>query len=288
MISDTFTDTFVTSIARPNILFVAQDPDHDGWLLKKDENLRETDPQNFRLLTVKVDSISADSAVLKITYNSNGKPDPSIGPWSGARTYWQSPDIEVRNPRNDPSTGNPGFYFNTPWLGHSNKIIAKIANSGDRAASDVTAVFFVTEFTTGEGPRESLGEVTKDIDFGVTEEFEVEWAPPSAEGRHYGIIVSIEHYQDPRDPTVEETSIFNNQARSNYMAFISASASPSERVLAEVKLSDPFKQDGIVHTEVSGWRWAHRLFTEHRWLKVPAKSEKAIKVWEECIIGTKG
>lgn len=283
MITDTNTDTFVSSLSRPNVLFVAPDPDGDGWLLDPGKDLRETDPQYAKQLTVKVDSISPSQADLTITYNSNGRPDPGIRSWDGARTNWKSPDIEVRNVR---STANPTLFFNTPWLGHSNQVIATVKNSGDRIALGVTVEFFSTEFTTGEGPWESLGTRTHDIDVDASVSFEVEWSPPAAEGRHYCIIARIQQYQDPNDPTVLETNIFNNEARSNYWSFISASASPSERVRADVSLSNPFEEESLVHAEVRGGHWAHRIFTEYTWLRVAGKSERKIKVWEESIVGT--
>jgi M6 family metalloprotease-like protein len=288
MISDTTTDAFVTSITRPNILFVTEDSDHDGWLISAGQDLRETDPGNARQLVVKVDSISAAQAVLSITYNSNGRPDPSIRPWDGARSNWQSPDIEVRNSK---STENPALYFNTPWLGQENRVVAKITNRGDRPATGVEAEFFVTEFTTGEGPWQSLGTDTRSVDVDATVEFECTWFPPApsspTDSKHYCIIVRINLYQDPSDPTIIETNIFNNEARSNYTSFVSASASPSERVVTELSLSNPFNENGLVHADVRGGHWAHRLFTEHSWLRVPGQSEKKIKVWGECIIGTR-
>ena len=179
-------------------------------------------------LIVDVVSTAADNAVVRVRYGANGKPEPGIRPWDGGPT-WQSPDIEIRNDR---ATADPGKWFNVPWLGHDNTVVAKVKNSGDLLAKGVVVDFFVTEYSSGDGPWIPLGNVSHDVAANTTEEFAVGWAPDAADGKHYCIIVRIRLYQDPGNLAIVDNNIYNNEARSNYTQFISASSSPSSRVSA--------------------------------------------------------
>ena len=282
VITDVTSDSFVAPIARPPILFVVSDADGDGPLIQDGADFEERDPGTQLDLKIEVVSTADDNAVVNVSYGANGRPEPGIRPWQGDPN-WQSPDIEVRNDRAD---ADPGTYFNVPWLGHENKIIAKIKNSGDLLAKGVVVDFFVTEYTSGDGPLVPLGSDSRDVGPGATIEFSCPWNPSSDEGRHYCVIVRLPLYKDPGNPAVTEQNIFDNEARSNYTQFISASASPSTRVGASVLLANPFKHSTLVFANVKKTHPQHRVFIDHQWLRVPGLGQRPIRVWDEAMLGT--
>lgn len=283
VITDVTSDSYTAPLARPPILFVHKDIDGDGPLIGSGSDFEEKDPGTQMDLKVEVVSTAADNAVVKVSYGSNGKPEPGIRPWSGAASNWQSPDIEIRN---DKATADPGRWFNTPWVGHDNIVVAKIKNSGDLLAKGVVVDFFVTEYSSGDGPWAPLGSDTQDVGPGATVEFKVGWSPPADEDRHYCVIVRIRLYQDPGNLAVVDQNIYNNEARSNYTSFVSASASPSSRVGAAVLLANPFDRPTNVFAAVKKTHPQHRVFIDHQWLRVAGKGQRSIRVWDEAVWGT--
>jgi M6 family metalloprotease-like protein len=282
LITDVTSDTYTAPIARPPILLVHKDIDGDGPIIGSGADFEEKDPGTQMDLKVEVVSTAADNAVVKVSYGSNGKPEPGIRPWPGAPN-WQSPDIEIRN---DKATADPDKYFNTPWLGHDNKVVAKVRNAGDLLAKGVVVDFFVTEYSSGDGPWVSLGFDTQDVAANATKEFSTGWNPGAGEDKHYCVIVRIRLYQDPANLAIVDQNIYNNEARSNYTRFVSASASPSSRVGAQVLLANPFDKSTLVFADVKKSHPQHRVFTDHQWLRVPAKGQRPIQVWDEAIFGT--
>ena len=280
VLTDVTSDAFVTPNSRPAIMFVANDSDGDGPVLDTNRDYRDTDPATHKSLEVRVVSTAADNAVVKVKYGSGRRPDPGIRPWTGA-PKWQSPDIEVRNAK---TVAEPATWYNVPWAGNPNTLVAKVTNSGDLACKGVVVDFFVTEFTTGDGPWIPLGSDTRDIPAAGMTEFTTGWSPPSDTG-HYCIIVRIRLYQDPVTAGVVETNIFNNEARSNYTRFVSASSSPSTRPSTEIALANPFGESTMVRAVVRQTHPYHRVFVEHSWLRVPARSSSRIRVFDEALRG---
>ncbi len=281
VITDVTSDTFTAPVARPPIVFVRNDLDGDGPLLGQGTDLEEKDPGTQMDLKVEVVSTDADHAVVRVSYGSNGKPEPGIRPWDGGPT-WQSQDIEVRN---DKATADPGKYFNVPWLGHDNTIVAKVKNSGDLLAKGVVVDFFVTEYSAGDGPWIPLGNDTRDIGPNATVEFTTQWNPSAADGKHYCVIVRIRLYQDPGNLAVVDQNIYNNEARSNYTKFVSASASPSSRVGTSVLLANPFETSTHVFAAVRQTHGQHRVFVDHQWLRVDGLGRRPVQVWDEALWG---
>ncbi|KAH6951060.1 hypothetical protein BKA56DRAFT_606199 [Ilyonectria sp. MPI-CAGE-AT-0026] len=305
MVTDVISEGSTFPISRPLVLFVHDDVDGDGRLIDVGQDFEERQPPTALDLAVTVVSKTSTRAVVHVSYGSNGRPDPGIRKWNGAATHWQSPDIEVRNDR---SRADPGRFTNFPWLGHENTVVAKIKNGGDLAARGVVADFFVTEYSAGDGPWVPLGSATRDIPGGATVEFSASWFPPNVNGRHYCIIVQIRHYKDPANPAIEETNIFNNEARSNYVRFISSSGtafSPpslvagaaaaaaaavaptaSTRVGTAVQIANPFPAATTVYANVSQTHASHRVFTEATWVRLAGGARMPIRVWDEAIYGT--
>ncbi|KAK5105602.1 hypothetical protein LTS08_001879 [Lithohypha guttulata] len=286
MITDVVCTSFRPVSSRPVILFVRDDPATPGideHLLARNDSLIQIEPATQMRLAAKVLSTDTNTAQVQVTYSSGQRPEPGIRDWEGSKSNWQSPDIEVRNER---SLAKPDRYYNVPWLGHRNQIVAKIRNSGDLQATGVTVDFFVTRFTTGDGPETPMGSATGDILPSSTTEFiaSEEWSPP--EDGHYCMIVRIRQYQDPADPLILDRNPYNQVARSNYTSFISASQSPSSRVNTTINLSNPFPQRSIVFARVTKQHRYHRVFTSHQWRRVSGKSQLPIKVWDESIFGT--
>jgi hypothetical protein len=188
--------------------------------------------------------------------------------------------------RNDKTKADPGKWFNVPWAGHDNTVVVKVRNNGDLLAKGVQVDAYVTEFTSGDGPLIRLGSPRQDVAAGTTVEFSVPWKPPADESLHYCIVARVALYQDPANPAIIETNIYNNEARSNYTKFVSASASPSTRVGASVQLSNPFSETRRVHADVRQSHPYHRVFVDHTWLMVPGRSTSPIRVLDEAIYGT--
>jgi M6 family metalloprotease-like protein len=280
VITDVTSDAFVTPNSRPPIMFVANDADGDGPILDTNLDYDDVDPGTQKSLQVKLVSTSADSAVVTVKYGSNGRPDPGIRPWTGGPT-WQSPDIEVRNAK---SMADPSRWFNVPWAGNPNTLVAKVRNSGDLLCKGVVVDFFAIEFSTGDGPMVPLGSDTRDIPPNATTEFTTGWSPPSDTG-HYCIVVRIRLYQDPALAGVVETNIYNNEARSNYTRFVSASASPSSRAVAHVGLANPFDESTIVNAVVRQTHRLHRVYIDHTWLRVPAGQSRTVQIFDEAVYG---
>lgn len=281
VLTDVTSENFSPPILRPRILFVPNDPDGDGRIIGVGSDFTATDPGTGFELEVSVVSTDEDNAVVRVRYGSNGRPDLGIAPWDNGPT-WQSPDIEVRNARNaaDPSL------FNVPWAGRPNTVVAKVHNHGDFPATGARAEIFVTEYSAGDGPWQSLGVVTRNVAAGATEEFTVAWNPSADESKHYCIIVRIAAYEDPGNPAIDDTNIFNQEARSNYTRFISSSASPSTRSGTSVLLSNPYGETTRVTARVRQTNPLHRAFVDHQWLTVEPGAPRPITVLDEALLGT--
>jgi hypothetical protein len=279
VITDVTSDSFSSPVSRPPIVFVHNDADGDGPILDTNLDYEEIDPSSQKQLTVRVVSTTADSAVVNIRYDSGQRPDPGIRPWTGGPD-WRSPDIEVRNAK---ATADPSKWADTPWLGNLNTVVAKVRNNGDLLAKGVVVDFFVIEYTTGDGPMVPLGTDIKDVAAATTVEFTAAWVPPV--DRHYCIVVRIRLYQDPATAGLFETNIFNNEARSNYTRFVSASSSPSTRVGAQIQLANPFEDSALVHAVVNSHHPYHRVFLDHTWLRVDGKASRPVQIYDEAMAG---
>ncbi len=281
VLTDVTSENFSPPILRPRILFVPNDPDGDGRILDIGSDFEATDPGTGFDLSVSVVSTDEDNAVVRVRYGSNARPELGIRPWDNGPT-WKSPDIEVRNARN---AANPAL-SNVPWAGRDNTVVARVRNNGDFNATGVAVEFFVTEYSAGDGPWVSLGTDVRNVAAGATVEFSTSWTPDADESRHYCIIVRIRLYQDPGNPAILDANIYNNEARSNYTQFISASASPSSRTGAAVLLSNPFGERTTVSAKVRQTNELHRSFIDHTWLTVDPGAPRPVTVLDEALFGT--
>jgi M6 family metalloprotease-like protein len=279
VITDVTSDHFAHPTLRPNIVFVHNDADGDGPVLEPGEDYEEIDPSTKKQLVVKVVSREADNAVVTVDYFADGA-DPGIRPWNGPPD-WRSPDIRVTNDR---AEADPPRWANTPWLDHANTLIATVRNHGDRAAKGVVVNFYAIEFTTGDGPMVLLGTDRRDIAPNATQEFRIEWVPTGA-NPHICIVARIKAYLDPDVAGLIETNIYNNEARTNFTQFISASASPSTRVGTEVLLSNPFDTSTLVHAVVGQRHRFHRVYVDHLWLRVGPGQQRPVRILDEALAG---
>jgi M6 family metalloprotease-like protein len=263
--------------ARPEILLLG--PGGDGPVLTNGQGYKETDftdpmfPSDFRADVSGIDGTKAD---VRIRYGANGKPDPSIRPWpAGPGREWQSPDIEVKNMKNqaDPSL------FNLPWVGHDNTVVASIKNSGALDAPGVVANFYVKDYTVSGAPESPLGTDVHDINAGQTVEFTTHWQPPS--DGHFCMIVRIPLYQNPMNPAIVETTELNNLAQSNYTQFISASASPPSRERAVVKVGNPYNLPTRAFLRAGHSNPMYRTYLGNTWVALKANEVKDVEIMFE-------
>lgn len=277
--TDVVSPPYTPPFSRPGLLHLP--PGSAGTVFTNGEVYQETDfsdptyPTDFQ---VDVSGINGSKADVRVRYGVLSKPDPSIRPWpAGPERQWQSPDIEIQNARNqaDPS------WFNVPWVGNTNTIVASVKNNGTMNAPQVRANFYVKNFNVGGAPESYLGTMVKDIGPGATEQFTATWVPPST--GHYCIIVRIPLYQTPATPPavpVVEMTELNNVAQSNYDRFISATSTPSREV-TYVEVGNPYP----IPTRVFLWPGQtnplYRTYLEHTWLWLnPGETRRITMMFE--------
>jgi len=267
-------------ISRPIILLVGNDIDNDGSVLINGSDYEATDttdptfPTDFKL---SVNGITVDKADVTVQYGINSKPDPAIRPWpASAERQWQSPDVEVQNVRN---LADPANWFNVPWAGNPNTVIAKVTNNGDLAAPGVRVEFYVKNYNVGGAPETFLGADTRDIAARGVTDFTTSWNPP--DGGHYCIIVRIPGYLTPPPNPVIESNIFNNLAQSNYDRFISATASPASREITQVEVGNPYDKPTMVFIRPGQTNPLYRTYVEHTSLYLAPGETKMIRLMFE-------
>ncbi|QJW91227.1 hypothetical protein HNV11_18530 [Spirosoma taeanense] len=267
-------------ISRPIILRVPNDSDGDGSVLTNGLDYRETDttdptfPTDFKM---SVSNITSSKADIKVEYGVNSRPDPAIRPWpAGPGRQWQSPDIEVQNTRN---LADPTNWFNVPWAGNPNTVIARVKNNGNLAAPNVRVEFYVKNFNVGGAPETPLPADTRSIPAGGTVNFQTAWNPPG--NGHYCIIVRIPGYFLPGPPPVIEMSVFNNEAQSNYDRFISASASPASREITFVEVGNPYDKATRVFVRPGQTNPLYRTYVEHTSLTLEPGETRKVKIMFE-------
>ena len=154
----TFADDFETVSRRAPIMLLDNDVDGDGPILSSGQDYKEQDisepnfPTDFTLTAVNTDNTKAD---LRVQYGVYSQPDPSIRPWDPP--VYQSPDIEVRNARNDVDPK----WWNVLWENHLNTVVANVTNRGGLNAPSVWVDFWAYRLY-GKQPTKKSG--TTDLD----------------------------------------------------------------------------------------------------------------------------
>jgi M6 family metalloprotease-like protein len=278
LITDVSSAPFTPAIARPTVLLAATIPPSAGPVLGNGSVYRETDttspvfPVDFRATA---SNFTGSSANVRIQYGINGKPDPSIRPWGAPP--WQTPDIEVRNARNAVDAA----WFNVPWQGNPNTVVAHVRNGGNVAAPGVQVNFFVRNYNVGGAPETFLGSDTRDIPPNTTVEFTTGWTPPT--NGHYCIVTRIPLYQTPAPTSIVELTEFNNVAQSNYDRFISPTASPAERRISSIEVGNPFSERTRVFVDVRQTNPLYRTYLEHKWLDLDPGETQRVEIMFEYV-----
>ncbi|PFI78827.1 CARDB domain-containing protein [Bacillus cereus] len=283
--TDVVSPPWTPPIQRPNILLLNNDADGDGSVLGNGQDYEETDntdPVFPADLHVNVSNIDGTKADLRVQYGINNKPDPSIRPWpAGPGREWQSPDIEIRNVRNQADHN----WWNVPWEGNDNTVVARVKNNGTLDAPSVRVNFYVKDYTIGNGTETFLGSDVRDIPAGLTVEFNTSWVPP-IQG-HYCIVVRIPLYTRPGIPPVTEMTELNNIAQSNYNRFISRTASPATREVTSILVENPYELPTRVFIVPGQTNPLYRTYIEHTWLVLKPGETKKVKVMFEYTGGEK-
>jgi M6 family metalloprotease-like protein len=282
--TDVASPPYTAPFTRPGILLLPNDADGDGSVLANGQDYEETDftsagfPADFRVDIAGVDGTKAD---VRVRYGVIGKPDPSIRPWpASADRQWQSPDIEVRNARNqvDPT------WFNVPWVGNANTVVARVKNSGTIDAPGVRVNFFVKNYNIGGAPEAFIGSDVRTIAAGATEEFTAPWTPPSQ--GHFCVVVRIPLYSLPGGAAVEMTEL-NNLAQSNYDRFISATASPATREVTSVEVGNPYDKATRIFVVGGQSNPLYRTYIDTTWLWLEPGETRQVRVMYEYTIDPK-
>jgi len=275
----TFAQNFEDAARRKPIMVLPNDVDGDGPILGPGQDYAEQDisepnfPTDFSAEVVSIDGTKAE---VRIRYGVDSQPDPSIRPWNPP--VYQSPDIEVRNAKNqaDPK------WRNVPWVNHQNTLIAKVTNRGALNAPGVVVDFYVIDYTvntSGTQPTR-IGTDQQDVPAGQTVEFSTIWMPAST--GHYCIEVRIRHYQTPGPNSKIEVTEYNNRAQSNYDYFNSEKASPPSRKMTIVKIQNPFNEPALAEVRVAkSTTPLFRTFLDHTWLKLQAGESRDLRVMFE-------
>ena len=276
--TDVVSAPYAPPISRPAILLLNSDIDGDGAVLGNSQDYEETDttdpvyPTDFK---VDVSGINNTKADVRVRYGVSSKPDPSIRPWPASPDrQWQSPDIEIQNARNQADSA----WFNVPWVGNANTIIARVKNNGGLDAPQVRANFYVKNYNAGGTPETFLGTDVRDVPAGATVNFQGNWTPP-AEG-HFCIIVRIPLYQLPANPAVVEMTELNNLAQSNYDRFISTTSTPS-REMSSIEIGNPYPVRTRIWITASNSNPLYRTYLENAWVYLNPGETRKVQVMYE-------
>ncbi len=275
----TFAQNFEDSMRRKPVMGLAKDSDGDGPILGAGQDYSEQDistpnfPTDFSAEVISIDGTKAE---VRIRYGVDSQPDPSIRPWNPP--VYQSPDIEVRNAKNqaDPK------WRNVPWVNHHNTLIARITNRGDLNAPGVWVDFYVIDYTVNSSGTQPvrIGSDQHDVPANQTVEFNTIWMP-GATG-HYCIEARIRHYQTPGPNSKIEVTEYNNRAQSNYDYFNSEKASPPSREITSIKIQNPFNEPVRAQVRVAkSTTPLFRTFLEHTWVQLQAGESRNIQVMFE-------
>jgi M6 family metalloprotease-like protein len=281
--TDVASPPFVPPFARPTVLLLPSDGDDSGPVLGNGDFYRELDstptPVEFR---ADVSGLNGAKADLRIRYGTNGRPDPSIRPWPASpQRPWQSPDIEVQNAR---SLADPQW-FNTPWVGNPNTVIARVKNGGNVLAPSVRVNFYVKNYNIGGAPEVFLGSDVRDIAAGATVDFTTNWVPPAT--GHFCIVVRVPLYVVPTAPSVVEMTELNNIAQSNYDRFVSVTGSPSTREEAFLEVGNPYTKSTLVWIIGQQTNPLYRSYVDTTWLLLEPGEIRRVKVMVEYALDPK-
>jgi hypothetical protein len=197
------------------------------------------------------------------------QPDPAITPW--AAPPWESPDIWIDSSREgggfqDPATATPlAGNGEHAWVGHENRVWAKITNKGDGAATNIHVKFKVN--TPG-----GIGDSGQFIDLPDPPPFDLAphevkmifttWTPTVA--GHTCIKVEIDHVPG-------EADINNNFAQENVDDFYTGSSSPWHQVLIPLDVANPLPETRRVDIEIAGLPQGWKGKIEKRWVTLGPK-----------------
>lgn len=216
------------------------------------------------------------------TYNVHVKmkalpqPDPKIAPWNAPP--WESPDIWVDSQREgggymDPATATPlAGNGEHAWVGHENRIWAKITNVGQGAATGVKVHFKVaTPGGFGDtGQYDSLPDPAPiDLNPGETKYVFTTWTPTV--GQHTCIKVEIERVPG-------EADIYNNLGQENVNDFYSGSASPWHAVTIPIVVANPFDSTKRIDIRTEGLPQGWKADIDHLWVMIEAKARKTVNL----------
>src|SRR5262249_19872211 len=146
------------------------------------------------------------------------------------------------------------------WVGHVNRVWAKITNAGQGAATGVK-VHFKVNTPGGIGDAGQFVPLPDpapiDLNAGETKYVFTTWTPSVA--NHPCIKVEIERIAG-------EADIYNNLAQENITDFYTGSSSPWHEVAIPIDVANPFDSEKRIDIRVEGLPAGWKADIDHMWV----------------------
>jgi len=262
-------------------LVTLEDPSMPGDMNQAPLDLGETYTDPGYNLSITYESNAGEDANVRIQYNlpASSRPNPSIMPWGAPP--WETPDIWIDSERNGwgsyrytDGAGNPAGNGDDAWVGHVNRVMVRVRNSGPGLATNVRAQVFVNS-PPGMGDAganwDYLGTIVfPSIGAGLVAQDFINWTP--SVGQHTCIKVVLV-------ATPGELSESDNLAQENVSAFDTSSGSPFEPVSLKVTVNNPFAEQSTpvrYHLRDVPEGWGFRI--EPMEAELPAGGSSSVRV----------
>lgn len=260
----------------PSVQVVPLDADGDGQFLDTGDDFRAEDidpmfPSVFSATMLgKVTPPALDRfAEVEFAYDVIGRPDPAIRPWPASKKRkYMSPDIKITNAR----SAADSQWEDTIFLGNPNTISATIRNNGGVDANGVVVKFSRKNLSPKADDYKivkDIGSVVVDVPARGVAVAQIVWNAgdddiPSKKP-HVCIVVEIDSYTVP-GTGLNEITVENNAAQSNYTRAVSSTASPWSRELRYLTVENVENGPQYVQLIASQPNPLYRTYLEHTWM----------------------
>lgn len=240
-----------------------------------------------RRLSIQVESKTNDRPLtytIRVKWVDVADADPNglfnlrIRPWDSS---WQTNDIWVDSEANgwdtyetslESGTGNPLGNGDRPWVGHSNRIYARIYNDGTIPVSDVQTTFYVNNppaiGDNGTWVPHAVRTIPN-IGAGSSESVYANWHPTV--GEHTCLKVAVE-------TQLGEVNVNDNEAQENVFSFDTSGSSPHQPIFFEVNVQNPLPKWSLIYMHPRGLPLGWEATVENGWLWLPPLGERKMRL----------